>query len=96
MSWSVGATGRPKAVAPVIEKQFTGALPCSEPEETVRQAARAAIAAALAGQTDPACAVKVTANGSQSQAYKDGKPLDPPVCSNSLFINVEVLWGFAE
>lgn len=71
MSWSVGAVGKPKAVAESVEKQFAAST-CQEPEETVRQAARAAIAAALAAQREDS-AVQVIASGSQSSSYVDNK-----------------------
>lgn len=94
MSWSVSATGKAAPVAAEVEKQFALGH-CMEPEETVRQAARALIAAALAAQTDPVSAVKVQAAGSQSQKYdKDGKATN--LFTNNLSITVENLWGFIE
>lgn len=91
MSWSVHGVGKSAAVAALIEKQFTSAGPCAEPEETVRQAARATIAAALAGQEG---AVQVSASGSQSSTYNEGN-WGPPH-TNTLVIQINPLVGFAE
>lgn len=94
MSWSVSAVGRPPAVAAVIETQFA-ASSCSEPEETVRQAARKVIAEALAAQR-PDSAVKVSASGSQQSSYnQESKSWGAPY-QNSLEIKVEPLYGFVE
>lgn len=67
---------------------------CNEPEETVRQAALAVIAAAIAAQ-DPASAVKVSASGSQSEKY-DSNGQRTGVFTNSLSISIEPLYGFVE
>lgn len=92
MSWSVNATGRAPAVAASIEQQFSG-YKCSEPEETVRQQARATIAAALAAQS-PDRAVKVAAHGSQSvTGHADGAA---DTITNNLSITVEPIHGFLE
>ncbi len=43
MSWSVGAVGKASAVRSEISKQFTNGGKCSEPEESIRQAAASII-----------------------------------------------------
>jgi hypothetical protein len=68
MSWSVAAIGKAAAVAAKIEQDFAGMGKCAEPEETVKQSARATLAASLAAQ-DPTAVVKVSASGSQSTDY---------------------------
>lgn len=78
MSWSVQGIGKAPAVALAIDKQFTSSGPCAEPEETVRQAARAAIAAALTAQK-PEAVIQVTAQGSQSTSYVKATPPIPTV-----------------
>ncbi len=93
MSWSVQAVGKSDKVAEAIEAQFAGLSKCSEPEETVKQSVRAAVAASLAAQI-PATAVKVSASGSQS-SYRDHK--DAPVrVQNTVSVSIEPLWGFVE
>lgn len=92
MSWSVGGIGKAQAVATSIEAQFAQSK-CSDPEESVRQAARAAIAAALVAQ-NVGTVVKVTASGSQSTRYDlAGKPAG---FTNQLSIVIEPQWGFVE
>ena len=88
MSWSVNAIGKSAAVAASIEKQFAAHF-CNEPEETVRQSARATIASALAAQTKSNTAVKVMASGSQSSYGTDG-------FTNNLSITIEPQYGFVE
>ena len=88
MSWSVAAIGKPAAVRAAIADQFAKGGKCAEPEETVRLEAAAMMDAALAGQTDPAKAVKVSASGSMSQSGT--------TISNSLSVSVEPLYGFVE
>ncbi len=95
MSWSVAAIGKATAVAAAIEDQFTRAGACMEPEETIRQAARTAIAVALAGETATGAVVKVTAAGSQSQTYdNNGKPSG--LFTNGLSLSIEPQYGFVE
>jgi len=89
MSWSVGAVGKAPAVRAAIAKQFAGQGKCTEPEETVRQAAISIIDAALAGQGDPV-AVRVIASGSQGKAY----PTE--AITNNLSIAIEPLFVFVE
>lgn len=52
MSWSVSAVGKPSAVRDAITKQFANGGKCSEPEESIRQAAAAIIDKALESQGD--------------------------------------------
>jgi hypothetical protein len=85
MSWSVSAVGKAPAIAAALEEQFSKAT-CMEPEEGVRQSARATIAAALAAQ-DPGTVVKVVASGSQSTYAK---------LSNVMSIAIEPQYGFVE
>lgn len=90
MSWSVAALGKPAAVRTEIAKQFTNGSKCSEPEESIRQAAAVTIDAALAAHTDPSKAVRVAASGSQSQDFTS------KAVSNSLSIGIEPMYGFVE
>ena len=91
MSWSVAAYGRPEAVAREIEGQFTRGSVCMEPEESIRQAARATIATALKSVVGVK-AVKVAASG--SQGYQDWRTKDGVY--NQLTISVEPQHGFVE
>ena len=93
MSWSVTAIGKSDAVATEIEKQFTTMHNCVEPEESVRQSARATIKASLAAQI-PHTVIKVAASGSQSTKY--GKGGAPDGVQNSLSITIEPQHGFVE
>lgn len=93
MSWSVCAVGKVAAVANAIEQQFDANGPCSEPEETVRQAAKAMIANALQAQ-DPNGAVQVSASGSQGSTYTNGS-WGPPY-TNQLKIDIQPLYGFVQ
>jgi hypothetical protein len=89
MSWSVAVPlGRAPAVRAAVAKQFEQGGKCTEPEETIRQAAAKIIDAALAAQ-DPSKVVEVIASGSMSSSA--GK-----VDSNSLSIKIEPKWGFLE
>jgi hypothetical protein len=93
MSWSVAAIGKAGAVQASIAKQFAGSK-CSEPEESVRQAAASVLATAIAAQ-DPASAVKVTASGNQGHKYgPNGEATG--LFTNSLSINVDPQYGFVE
>ena len=93
MSWTVAAVGKSAAVAVAIEGQFNSSGLCIEPEEGIRQSARALIAQSLAGQI-PGCVVKVAASGSQSTAY--GKAGAPDAVTNSLSIAIEPQGNFVE
>lgn len=93
MSWSVRAIGKPAAVGAAIAKQFDSCSPCSEPEETVRQGAKAAILKAVEAQ-DPGLPVSVSAQGSQEATYYDGKWGAPYTIQLSL--EVKPLYGFVE
>lgn len=66
MSWSVGGSGKAGEVLAAIERQFETSGPCMEPEETVRQAARGAIKAALEAQGSDVT-VNMNAYGSQGK-----------------------------
>lgn len=91
MSWSTTVIGKPPAVAQRIVRDLAG-YKCVDPEEAVKQAAGAAIAAALAAQ-HPNSVVRVTASGHQGQNYVDGKALG---IVNTLNVLVEPLHGFVE
>jgi hypothetical protein len=93
MSWGVGAVGKAGPVATEIERQFAGMPAHQEPEESIRQAARSVIAAALKGQAR-STVVKVAACGSQSQKYEGGKATGE--YTNNLTISVEPQSGFVE
>ena len=89
MSWSVAANGKQPAVKAEIARQFENGGKCSEPEETVRQAAKAVVLAAI-NATDASYPIKVSASGSQSGDY--GKR----IFSNSLTITIEPIWSWLE
>ena len=92
MSGGVGAIGKSAAVATEIAKQFANGGKCVEPEEGIRQQAAILVGAAIAAQ-DPTTAIKVSASGSQSTIYKDGKAAG---FQNNLNITVEPQYGFVE
>lgn len=94
MSWSVSAVGKPAAVSASIERQFASTS-CAEPEETVRQAARVVVAAAIAAQR-PDCAVQVSASGSMSTSYNEDLKTWGAPFTNQLSITVQPLYGFLE
>jgi glutamate-1-semialdehyde aminotransferase len=81
MSWSVQAYGHARAVDESIAEQFATGGKCSEPEETVRQAA-AAILKTVIRANGSMQVLRVTASGSQSTAV------------NQLNISVEPQYGF--
>ena len=87
MSWSVGASGDSAEVAKTIEEQFEGMAqyPCPEPEEAIKQQARALIATALAGNI-PSRSLQVNAWGSQSTCC--GVNGAPDTVSNTLSISI--------
>ena len=93
MSWSVSAVGKSDVVAAVIEKQFENGGKCMEPEESIRQAARALLAASLKAQV-PSAAVEVSAGGSQSTGASI--PGGPDVVRNTLTLTVKPFWNFLE
>jgi hypothetical protein len=82
MSWSVSATGKAPAVASKIAAEISRSK-CIEPEEGVKQAVGAALAAALAAQ-DPEQTVKVSASGHQGGDAGSGTKI-----SNTLHVSVE-------
>lgn len=90
MSWSVGAVGKAPKVAEKLAGQFAG-IKCAEPEETIKNHAAAAVAAALAAFPEEA-AVSVSANG--SQYVPDSK--NPGIAINSLNLKIEQIYGFVE
>jgi len=94
MSWSVSAVGKASLVAAKIEEEFSKSH-CTEPEESLRQSARAAIASALAASTNPDNLVKVIASGHQSEKYSP-KGERTGQFSNTLSISVEPICGFVE
>jgi hypothetical protein len=89
MSWGIaGGLGKAGAMRAAVAKQFAMQGKCSEPEETIKQAAAQIVDAALAGQ-DPNQVVEVSASGSQST---NGVAV---VC-NMLNIAVTPRYGFIE
>jgi len=88
MSWSLVAVGKAPAVLKEVEKQ-SAQQKCSEPEESVRQAACHAIKAALMAQ-DPTAVVKLTASGSQNEDYAT------KAVRNFLSVTIEPLYQFLE
>ncbi len=81
MSWATSGHGKRDDVIATAKKDFE-AYKCIEPEETVRQAAFAAIIAALEAQ-HPEAKVTLHASGHQTQSGQ------PPVITNTLHISVE-------
>ena len=92
MSWSVSAIGKPAAVAVKVQADLN-AYKCIDPEEGVKQAASAAIVAALAAQAEASC-VRVEASGHQSDVYGPGAVKTG--VQNTLRIVVEPIYGFVE
>jgi hypothetical protein len=85
MSWSVSGSGNSEETARAIESQFESYSVCPEPEESIKQAARALIAKALAGKI-PSTDTTVTAWGSQTTKYGvDGAPDE---VNNTLSISI--------
>jgi hypothetical protein len=96
MSWSVGETGKARAVAKKLAADFAGMGACSEPEETIKKAVASALAMALAA-FPPNEAVKVTAGGSQFEPYgADGKPVGTGHKVNSLTVEISPIYNFRE
>ena len=94
MSWSVSAVGKPPAVLASIETQFSQSS-CAEPEETVRQGARAVIRAALEAQR-PDSIVQVNASGSQQTTFNLETQLWGAPFQNQLEVKVMPLFGYVE
>lgn len=88
MSWGIQAFGKATAVRVAVQKQFESGSKCTEPEETIRQAAAAIIDLALGDQAT-AQVLEVSASGSMYS--KDGK-----VTSNGLNIAITPRWNFLE
>jgi hypothetical protein len=97
MSWSFNAIGKPSAVAAKARKEL-GAIQCAEPEQGIKERAIEAIELSCSALPDDN-AVKITACGSQSPAYKmvDGhyKHVDGKF-TNNLTLNIEPIYGFVE
>jgi hypothetical protein len=91
MSWSVSAFGKPAAVAAKLATDFSK-NPCSEPEETIRQAVATIVATSLAA-FPPNYVVRVEASGSQSCPDFSKAPNEK---TNQLKVQIEPLWGFIE
>ena len=94
MSWSVNAIGKSSAVLAAIEDQFEKQPVCMEPEESVRQAARLAIKAAVGGMP-ASSAVLVQASGSQSTKY-DPQGKATAEFTNELNVKIHPQYGFVE
>lgn len=91
MSWSIGAIGKPAAVAAKLADDFSK-NPCSEPEETIRQSVASIVATSLAA-FPPNYAVRVEASGSQSCPDFSKAPNEK---TNQLIVKIEPIWGFIE
>jgi hypothetical protein len=86
MSWSVGASGLSDEVTVNVDAQFAAMhYPCPEPEETLKQQARALIAAYLASNKPPRD-VTVSAFATQGSGWDGEKHVEP--ISNSLTITI--------
>lgn len=94
MSWSVSAVGKPRAVAAKLAEDFNR-IKCSEPEESIKNSAASAIAAALSAMPDE-YAVRVEANGSQSPFYGKDQRVVPGKFLNNLSVRLDPLYGFVE
>lgn len=92
MSWGVQAIGKRDAVRNGIATQFATSGKCTEPEESLRQAAAVLIDKALEA-ISPIYVVKVAASG--SQGMKDYSKPENGVF-NQLSITVEPQHGFLE
>lgn len=90
MSWSVSGIGKPDALAAKLASDFSKITPMSEPEETGKNAALAAVAAIVPAYPSTVL-VKVECNGSQYQPNKD-----EPKYVNSLSIKIESLGSIVE
>lgn len=91
MSWSVVTIGKPAAVAAKLADDFQK-NPCSEPEETIRQAVAKIVATSLAA-FPPNYAVRVEASGSQSCPDSSKAPKE---FTNQLTVKIEPIGGFVE
>ena len=89
MSWSVAAHGKQPAVRAEIARQFEVGGKCFEPEESIRQAAKATVLAAIDG-TDPSYPIKVSVYGSQGGDYSK------KIYSNSLTLSIEPMYNWLE
>lgn len=92
MSWSISKVGKSDKLGAAIKAELAN-YKCSEPEESIKNAAGEFIAKALDGNI-PATAVKVTAFGSQSTMGGHGG--EPDAFSNTLKIEIEQLYGFID
>ena len=90
MSWSANMVGKPKAVAAKLARELSW-FKCEEPEESIKNAVSAALAAALAA-FPPDLPVSIVANGSQ-QVTDVNKPAE---LQNYLYVELKPLYGFIE
>lgn len=90
MSWSVNKVGKAAAVAKAVADELAKSK-CVEPEESIKNAAAAIVATALAA-FPPDTAVHVEAAGSQSS------PTYPAngIATNQLTLKITPLYGFVE
>ncbi len=94
MSWSVVGIGKVSALAAQLERDFERDGKCSEPEESIRQSARALIAQALSAQNSKTL-VKVQASGAQSSQYAKNSS-EVVGYTNQLSILIEPQFNFVE
>jgi hypothetical protein len=86
MSWGVNRIGRAVPLAAKVAEDLNR-IKCIDPEESIKQAAGALIAAALAAQ-GPGIVVKLEAAGHQSGSGSE--------LSNTLTISLQPVYGFVE
>jgi hypothetical protein len=94
MSWSISAIGKASKVAEKLTAQFAN-IKCSEPEETIKNNAAAAILLGLS--VYPAnTVVKVDASGSQSMVAPSTGGDSPATYTNNLKVEMTPVYGFIE
>lgn len=100
MSWSVSAKGKKPAVAAAVDSQFNSAT-CQEPEQSLKEQARALVAALMTATEDTAV-LSVEAAGTAHSIAVYGDPERPNAVTewkqlrHSIKISVEPIWGFVE
>ena len=96
MSWSVGAIGKPEAVAKKLAAEFDNIKHLEGPEDLLKMRVADLVAVALAAYTGPEhskmheqkYAVQVTASGS-GMAHGDHK-------TQTLSLEIKAVYGFCE
>lgn len=100
MSWSISYNGGLNNASAEIEAQFAALPECPEPEESIKQSARALILSTVAGQSikpGETLLLSISAWGSQSARYDQpsvpGEPLIPSGHTNSLTVTITAQHG---